>query len=80
MDGVSLGMLGMVPAIVFVTIVLPVWLLLHYLTKWRQNRGLSREEEKMLAELWESAGRMEQRIKTLETILNHEVPDWRERV
>lgn len=65
--------------IVFLTVVAPLWIFFHYVTRWKQAKGLSREDEKMLAELWESAKRMESRINTLETILDSEVPDWRRR-
>lgn len=73
----SLGDLMFVPVIVFVTIVLPIWLLLHYITKWKQSRGLSSEDERMLEDLWQSASRMEERIQTLEEILDAKSPDWR---
>lgn len=67
----------MVILLLFVVIVLPLWLLLHYITKWRQARGLSSEDEQMLVDLWQSARRMEERIESLETILDAQVPDWR---
>lgn len=66
--------------LVFLSIVVPVWLAFHYITKWKEIRGLSREDEKMLAELWESANRMESRLNALETILDNETPGWRNRV
>lgn len=66
--------------VVFLSIVVPVWLTFHYITKWKEIRGLSREDEKMLAELWESANRMESRLNALETILDAEAPGWRNRV
>ncbi len=71
-------MMGVV-VIVFVALVMPLWLLLHYLTQWRQNRGLSNEDEGMLRDLWESAERMEERIATLEEILDRDTPEWRRR-
>ncbi|MGB1027786.1 MAG: envelope stress response membrane protein PspB, partial [Rhodospirillaceae bacterium] len=49
------------PLILFLTIVAPLWILLHYLSRWRAGRGLSADDEKMLGDLWESAGRMEER-------------------
>ena len=36
--------------------------------------------EKMLAELWEIAPKLESRINTLEAILDDEVPDWRKKI
>jgi phage shock protein B len=66
-----------VPVIVFLVIVAPIWLVLHYVTRWRSSRTLSREDERMLVDLWESAKRMELRIVTLEKILDAEAPQWR---
>ena len=68
-----------VPAILFLVVVLPIWLLLHYLTRWRASRGLSTEDERMLADLWKNARRLEERVATLETILDAEAPGWRTR-
>lgn len=73
----SLGDLMFVPVIVFVTIVLPIWLVLHYITKWKQSRGLSSDDERMLEDMWQSATRMEERIQTLEEILDAKSPEWR---
>jgi len=67
----------LVPAILFLVIVAPIWLVLHYITRWRSLRSLSSEDEKMLVDLWQSAKRMEQRIVTLEKILDAEAPHWR---
>ncbi|MDR6294094.1 MULTISPECIES: envelope stress response membrane protein PspB [Inquilinus] len=66
-----------VPVIIFLVIVAPIWLVLHYVTRWRSSRTLSREDERMLVDLWESAKRMELRIQTLEKILDAEAPQWR---
>jgi len=71
------GEMGFVLLIIFLTIVVPLWLLLHYITRWKQSRGLSRDDERMLEELWESAVRMEERIETLERILDDQGKDWR---
>jgi phage shock protein B len=40
---------------------------------------LSRDEQKMLEELWQDAQKMESRINALETILDDQVPEWRRR-
>ena len=53
------------------------WLIFHYMTKWKMSKGLSPEDEKMLSEVWESTNRMEERINTLERILDIETPTWR---
>lgn len=68
-----------VPLVLFVVVVLPLWLLLHYATRWRAARTLTAADEKMLEELWAGIRRMEDRIATLETILDADAPGWRER-
>ncbi len=68
------------PLIVFIVFVAPIWIFAHYATRWRTSKMLSAEDEKMLAELWESATRMDSRINSLERILDAEVPEWRKQV
>jgi phage shock protein B len=65
--------------IIIVAVVLPLAIFLHYVTKWKSSRTLSRDEQKMLEELWQDAQKMESRINALETILDDQVPDWRKR-
>jgi len=65
--------------ILLLTVCFPIWIVFHYITKWKTSRGLTAEDEKMLAEVWESTNRMEERIKTLERILDIEAPTWRQR-
>ena len=72
----ALGML-FVPAILFLIFVAPIWILCHYVTEWRKARRLSGDDEKVLVELWQSAGRMEGRIEALERVLDSEAPGWR---
>lgn len=65
--------------ILLVTVCLPLWIIFHYVTKMKTSKGLSPEDEKMLSEVWESANKMQERINTLERILDVESPDWRRR-
>ena len=67
-----------VPLVIFLAIVAPLWIIFHYMTRWRTSKTLSGEDEKMLQELWQSAARMEERIRTLERILDTEAKGWRE--
>jgi phage shock protein B len=71
------GMLTVI-AIVFMVVVLPVWLLLHYLTRMKGMQGLKKEDEAALEQLWKDAVRMEKRIQSLETILDIKHPEWRD--
>jgi len=63
--------------ILLITVCFPLWIVFHYVTKMKTAKGLSVEDEKMLSEVWESTNRMEQRINTLERILDIESPNWR---
>jgi phage shock protein B len=72
-------MMGEIIPVLFITICLPLWIIFHYVTKWKMSKGLSAEDEKMLSEVWESTNRMEERITTLERILDIEAPNWRKR-
>jgi phage shock protein B len=65
--------------ILLLTVCFPLWIIFHYITKWKTSKGLSTEDEKMLKEIWDSTNRMEDRIKTLERILDVEAPNWRSR-
>jgi len=67
----------MAPIIIFMVIVAPIWLILHYRSKGQVSEGLSEEEYVQLSELSELADTMADRIKTLEAILDAETPDWR---
>jgi len=66
-----------VPVILFMVIVAPIWLVLHYRSKKQVNQGLSEEEYIQLSELSEMADKMGGRIQTLEAILDAETPNWR---
>lgn len=65
--------------ILLVTVCAPLWIIFHYITKMRTAKGLTPEDEKMLTEVWESTKKIEDRIVTLERILDIESPSWRQR-
>lgn len=66
-------------AIVALTVVAPIAIVMHYVTKWREMKTLSTDDEQLLDDLWRTAQGLEKRIDALETILDKEAPDWRER-
>ena len=63
-----------VPLILFLVIVAPIWIIAHYVTRWRLAKTLSPEDEKQFAELWRMAERMEERIDSIERILEADAP------
>lgn len=70
----------MAPVVIFMLIVAPIWLVLHYRSKGQVSQGLSEEEYIQLSDLSETADKMADRIKTLEAILDVETPDWRNKL
>ena len=76
------GLMGMMFAllVVFLVIVAPIWLILHYATRNSASRKISSKDEALLEDLHESARRLEDRIHTLERILDADDPQWRNRV
>ncbi|SDK30514.1 MULTISPECIES: envelope stress response membrane protein PspB [Ferrimonas] len=67
------------PLIIFLLIVAPIWLILHYRSKKQLAQGLSDEEYQQLNALLTRADKMGERIDTLESILDQESPEWRTR-
>jgi len=67
----------MAPIIIFMMFVAPIWIIMHYRTAGKKAVGLSDDEQSSLDELAEIANGMEDRITTLESILDAETPDWR---
>jgi phage shock protein B len=63
--------------IIFMTVVVPLFVIMHYTTKWKATKGLSDDEHQMLEDLWKESQAMQSRVNALETILDNEVPDWR---
>jgi phage shock protein B len=66
--------------IVFMTVVLPIMIVMHYVTKWKATKGLSSDEERLLEDLWKDSQAMQSRLNALETILDDEIPDWRKKL
>ena len=66
--------------IVFIAIPAPLFIVLHFITRWKQSREISGGDEKMLEDLWILSQRLEDRLESLETILDTELPDWRKKI
>lgn len=69
-----------VPTVLFVLIVAPTWIFLHYRSKQHSLHALSEAERANLETLAAQAERMLDRIDALEAILDDETPEWRSRV
>lgn len=69
--------LATAPIILFLIIVAPIWLILHYRSRNKINAGLNDDERDTLSSLSQSAEQLQERIRTLESILDAEHPNWR---
>ena len=70
----------MAPIIIFLVIVAPIWLILHYRSKRQVSQGLTADEYETIKELAQKAEQMADRIHTLEAILDADSPEWRNKV
>ena len=53
------------------------WVLFHYITKWKMAKTLTGEDETLLDELHDLARRLDDRMVTIERIVQAENPNWR---
>lgn len=67
------------PLILFMALVLPLWIIFHYLTVWRRERRARGDQHRDEQELIGVARRLEERLDAIEDILDHDHPDWRTR-
>lgn len=63
--------------IVFIAVPAPLFIILYFITEWKRSREISGGDEKMLEDLWRLSQRLEERLESLETILDSEMPEWR---
>jgi len=56
--------------ILFLTVLAPLIVIFYFITKWKQTREISGDDERMLEDLWNLSQRLEDRIETLERILD----------
>lgn len=51
------------------------WIILHYITQWKKSGTISREDENLLDELYETARRLDDRLHSIERIVAAETPE-----
>jgi len=66
-----------VPAILFMIFVAPIWLVLHYRSNRQLGNGLNEQELARLTALVAQAELLQQRVHTLERLLDVDNPQWR---
>ena len=65
--------------VLLLTVVAPTWIVFHYITKWKEMKSFTPEDEASIGDTRGVAERLENRIRTLERILDDDVPNWRRR-
>lgn len=68
------------PTVLFLIFVAPIWIIMHYRSKGRRQASLTENERTELERLAAVAANMQERVETLESILDSETPDWRRRL
>lgn len=63
--------------VLFILVPLPLLIIFHFITKWKQTREISGGDERLIEDLWALSSRLEDRLEALETILDNEMPEWR---
>lgn len=53
------------------------WIIFHYVSKWKTASALTTEDEKLLDDLYDLARRLDDRMCTIERIIQAENPNWR---
>lgn len=53
------------------------WVIMHYITKWKQSATITGEDERLLDELFYTAKQLEERLLTVERIIAADNPDFR---
>ena len=70
----DIGVAAIVVPILFLA--LP-WLILHYVSKWKTSPTLTAEDENLLDELHDLSRRLDERMCTIERIIQADNPNWR---
>lgn len=65
--------------ILLLTVVLPIWIVMHYVTIWRREKRQRRHNKSSYLDLQAQAEVMEERLNAIESILDSDAPDWRTR-
>ena len=66
-----------VPMVLFMVIVAPTWIVMHYRNANRSSSQLSEDDRQSLEEMLVAVDQMADRIESLESILDADHPNWR---
>ena len=52
------------------------WIILHHITKWKQAKTLTGDDENMLEQMYDTARKLENRLHTIERIISADHPEF----
>jgi phage shock protein B len=68
----------LIPLIVVPIVIIGLpWLIFHYITKWKTAKTITTQDEDLLDELYDLARRLDDRMGTIERIVQADNPNWR---
>ena len=67
-----------VPMILFMVVVAPTWIVMHYRSVNRSSRHLTEEDQQALEDMLVAVDQLVGRVESLESILDADHPDWRQ--
>jgi phage shock protein B len=67
-----------VPMVLFMVIVAPTWIVMHYRSINRSSRSLNEEDREALDQMLATVDKLSERIGSLESILDVDHPNWRQ--
>lgn len=65
-----------IPSVLFLAVVTPIWLTLHYKHKSRMSEGISDQDVERIEDMLVLIDKLTDRIDTLEQILDKDQPSW----
>ena len=68
----------LVPTILFLVIVAPIWISMHYRSVNKSSRSLNKEDRDSIEHMLETVDKLTDRIGALESILDAEHPQWKQ--
>lgn len=69
-----------VPTILFLLIVAPMWITMHYRSVRQSSRSLNAEDRELIEQMLETVDKLTDRIGALEAILDADHTQWRQQV
>ncbi|MCB1420452.1 MAG: envelope stress response membrane protein PspB [Notoacmeibacter sp.] len=62
--------------VVFAGIASIIWIILHYVTKWKSAATITTDDEALLDDLYQLARRLDERMDTVERLVAADHPDF----